>query len=149
MVRRFWIGTLGSAYVGHGETYKHPEDIIWWSKGGVLHGQSPARIALLKQVMTTVPFQEMTPQTNPAAGVYFLAKPGEHYLVYFVKPVAVTVALAGEKPYKMDGIDTWAMTRESMGSAGPGELKFTAPRADFLLHLSACGPDEKMRSQVK
>ena len=149
MVRRFWIGTLRGAYVGHGETYKHPEDILWWSKGGVLHGQSPARIAFLKQVMTAVPFQEMTPQTNPAAGVYLLAKPGEHYLVYFVKPVAVTVALAGEKPYKMDGIDTWAMTRESLGSAGPGELKFTAPRADFLLHLSACAPGEKMRPQVK
>ena len=44
MVQRFWLGTLSGCYVGHGETYKHPKDILWWSKGGVLHGQSPKRI---------------------------------------------------------------------------------------------------------
>ena len=43
MTQRFWLGTLSGCYVGHGETYKHPDDILWWSKGGVLHGQSPAR----------------------------------------------------------------------------------------------------------
>ena len=46
MVQRFWLGTLSGCYVGHGETYKHPQDILWWSKGGVLHGQSPKRIAV-------------------------------------------------------------------------------------------------------
>jgi hypothetical protein len=49
MVRRFWIGTMGGGYVGHGETYQHPEDLLWWSKGGVLHGTSPQRIAWLKK----------------------------------------------------------------------------------------------------
>ena len=44
MTQRFWLGTLSGCYVGHGETYKHPQDILWWSKGGVLHGQSPQRI---------------------------------------------------------------------------------------------------------
>jgi hypothetical protein len=141
MVRRFWIGTLRGAYVGHGETYKHPEDILWWSKGGVLHGESPARIALLKQVMTAVPFQEMLPQPDPAPGVYLLAKPGEHYFVYFTRPVAAAVALAGDRPYKAEGLDTWAMTRTSLGSARPGAFSFAAPRADFLVHLSADAPD--------
>jgi hypothetical protein len=153
MVRRFWIGTLRGAYVGHGETYKHPEDILWWSKGGVLHGESPARIAFLKQVMTAVPFHEMTPAADgaPAAsadgspGVYLLAKPGEHYFLYFTQPGAAAVTLAGDRPYKAEGIDTWAMTRTSLGSAGPGPFSFTAPRADFLLHLSACAPGEKVR----
>jgi len=42
MTRRFWLGTMGGCYVGHGETYVHPDDILWWSKGGVLHGESPA-----------------------------------------------------------------------------------------------------------
>ena len=45
MTQRFWLGTLSGCYVGHGETYRDPQDIIWWAKGGVLHGQSPARIA--------------------------------------------------------------------------------------------------------
>jgi hypothetical protein len=46
MTRNFWMGTLAGCYVGHGETYKHPEDLLWWAKGGVLRGQSPARIQL-------------------------------------------------------------------------------------------------------
>src|SRR5262245_35455975 len=36
MVHRFWQGTVAGTYVGHGETYSHPDDRIWWSKGGVL-----------------------------------------------------------------------------------------------------------------
>src|SRR5690606_13316316 len=51
MTHRFWEGFARGGYVGHGETYLHPEDILWWSKGGVLHGQSPARIAFLRELM--------------------------------------------------------------------------------------------------
>ena len=41
---RFWISVCYSGYAGHGETYEHPEDVLWWSKGGVLHGQSAPRL---------------------------------------------------------------------------------------------------------
>lgn len=51
LTRRFWQATCRGGYCGHGETYAHPEDILWWSRGGVLHGQSPARIAFLRQVV--------------------------------------------------------------------------------------------------
>jgi hypothetical protein len=50
MVHKFWLGTIRGCYVGHGETYNHPEDILWWSKGGALHGESPARIAFYKKI---------------------------------------------------------------------------------------------------
>jgi len=46
MTRRFWLGMANGAYVGHGETYLDSHDILWWSKGGLLHGQSASRIAL-------------------------------------------------------------------------------------------------------
>ena len=55
MVRRFWLGTVGGAYVGHGETYLDPANILWWAKGGILHGQSPARIALTAQESSNPP----------------------------------------------------------------------------------------------
>ena len=55
MTHRFWEGFSRGGYVGHGETYLHPEDILWWSKGGVLHGDSPARIAFLRQIMEAGP----------------------------------------------------------------------------------------------
>src|SRR5262249_46483553 len=55
MTRRFWEGAVRGGYVSHGETYLHPQDVIWWSNGGVLYGQSPARIAFLRQVLEEAP----------------------------------------------------------------------------------------------
>jgi hypothetical protein len=45
LVRRFWAATARGTYCGHGETYLDPNDVLWWSKGGVLHGTSPPQIA--------------------------------------------------------------------------------------------------------
>ena len=51
MVRRFWVVTMQGGYCTHGETYMSPDDIIWWARGGILHGQSPARIAFLRGII--------------------------------------------------------------------------------------------------
>lgn len=59
MVERFWLGFVQGGAVGHGETYLHPDDVLWWSKGGILHGQSAARIAFLRQVFEAAP--DLTP----------------------------------------------------------------------------------------
>ena len=149
MVCHFWLGTIAGCYVGHGETYKHPEDILWWSKGGVLHGESPARIAFLQKIMAEAPpFEAMTPaQLSPDSHV--LSKSGEYYLIYFTNQTTTTLELAGEKNYKVDGIDTWEMTITPLGSASPGEFSFTAPKEDYLLRLSPYAPGEKMRPEAK
>jgi hypothetical protein len=148
MVHRFWMGTIAGCYVGHGETYKHPEDILWWSKGGVLHGQSPARIAFLKEIMAPTPFDEMVP-SELAAGNYMLSKEGGLYFIYSTQSEPVSLDLPGPKAYKVDGIDTWDMTITSFGSAPPGRFHFTAPKPNYLLRLSVYGPGEKMRPEVK
>ena len=49
LVRRFWEATLRGGCAGHGETFVHPQDILWWAHGGVLHGESEPRIAFLKR----------------------------------------------------------------------------------------------------
>lgn len=36
MVHRFWLGFARGGYVGHGETYLNPDEILWWAKGGSL-----------------------------------------------------------------------------------------------------------------
>ena len=121
MTQRFWLGTMGGCYVGHGETYKHPEDILWWSKGGVLHGESPQRIQWLKDLMAAAPaFDELQPLGDDQ-GRYLLAKPGEYYLLYCTGPNPQTIQLAGERPYKVDLIDPWEMTVLPLGTAQPGE----------------------------
>ncbi|MFQ6133833.1 MAG: DUF5060 domain-containing protein, partial [Armatimonadota bacterium] len=146
MVRHFWLGTINGCYVGHGETYKHPQDILWWSKGGVLHGQSPPRIAFLKEIMAQgPPFEELAPQAELPGGNYMLSKPGEYYLIYFPSQERTTVELPGDQPYRCDGIDTWEMTVTPLNDVEPGQRVFAPPTEGFLLRLVAYRPGEKRR----
>lgn len=116
LVLRFWEGTIAGTYVGHGETYLDPDDIIWWSKGGVLHGQSPARLAFLRKIMEEGPSEGLEPidkwQNCPFAG-----KRGEYYLGYFGRqclpewPFELYRAeLTDGMKFKVEVIDTWNMT---------------------------------------
>jgi hypothetical protein len=115
MVHRFWQGAIAGTYVGHGETYKHPADLVWWSKGGELRGASPPRIAFLRKVLEAGPAEGLEPidkwQDERTAG-----KRGEYYLVYFGKdrPTSCAVDVPGknEKPMTLTAevLDTWNMT---------------------------------------
>jgi hypothetical protein len=116
MVHRFWQGTLAGTYVGHGETYRHPGDVLWWSKGGVLRGRSPARIAFLRQILEEGPPEGLEPldkwQDPRMAG-----KKGTYYLIYFGKDrptewafALPRAALPGPLKLRAEVIDTWAMT---------------------------------------
>lgn len=116
MVHRFWQGTIAGTYVGHGETYKHPQDVIWWARGGKLHGQSPARIAFLRKIVEDGPAKGIDPidkwQDLQTAG-----QPGEYYLVYFGKEAPAEwrfelprQGLGNGMKFKLEIIDTWNMT---------------------------------------
>jgi hypothetical protein len=117
LVHRFWEGTIAGTYVGHGETYRHPENLIWWSRGGVLRGQSPPRIAFLRKVIEEGPAEGMEPidkwQDSPVAG-----KPGAYYLVYLGRQAprewAVELPTARRDDpgmtLRVEVIDTWDMT---------------------------------------
>jgi hypothetical protein len=116
MVEAFWQGTIAGTYVGHGETYLHPKDILWWSKGGVLHGKSPKRIAFLKQIIDDAPPEGLEPidkWDDPTVA----GKPGEYYLIYFGKQRPTSwkfelpkEGLANGMPFRIELIDTWNMT---------------------------------------
>ncbi len=116
MVYRFWEGTIAGTYVGHGETYLEPNDIIWWAKGGVLRGQSPPRIAFLRKILEEGPAEGLEPidkwQNYPFAG-----KRGECYLGYFGRqslsewPFELHRAgLSEGMKFRVEVIDTWNMT---------------------------------------
>ena len=149
MVQNFWAGTVSGCYVGHGETYKHPEDLLWWAKGGVLRGESPVRIAFLKDFMTDAPaFDRLKPVGNEK-GRYVLAKEGEYYLAYTTEPQTITVELHGDIPYKIDGIDTWNMKILPVGTAQPGEYTFASAQTDFAYRFTPYAPGEKLRPEAK
>lgn len=55
LVNRFWTVCVQGGYCTHGETYLNEEEILWWSKGGRLTGQSPERIRFLKNIIDALP----------------------------------------------------------------------------------------------
>jgi len=119
LVFRFWNATIAGTYCGHGETFRSDDQVLWWSKGGVLKGQSPARLAFLKQVLQDAPAEGL----DPIGGHPEMAgKPGSYYLVYlgkqaltnwdFVLPQSPTGSrplVAGEQ-FTVDVLDTWNMS---------------------------------------
>ena len=141
MVHNFWAGTVSGCYVGHGETYKHPEDLLWWAKGGILRGESPSRIAFLRDFMGTdaPPFDTLEP-IGDDAGRYVLAKQGEYYLVYTNTPQTITLDLQGDMPYKIDRVDTWNMKVVPVGTAQPGAYTFAAPHSGSACRFTPYAP---------
>jgi hypothetical protein len=131
LVRRFWLGTAGGAYVGHGETYLHPEDILWWSKGGALHGESPKRIAFLRKLLEEGPADGLTPLEDkyPAGCV-----PGRYYLYYFDshQPGEWTFDLPKGRSFKVDIIDPWEMRVTPVEGTFEGRFKVSLPSKPYL-----------------
>ena len=134
MVHRFWLGTVAGCYVGHGETYADPQDILWWSKGGVLHGQSPARIAFLKKILEESPATGLDPVEQPWAGQFFAGKEGEYYLGYFgdEKPAKWALELPKGARFQAEIIDTWAMTVTTAPAALEGACEVALPGSPRL-----------------
>ncbi|MBI1277599.1 MAG: DUF5060 domain-containing protein [Anaerolineaceae bacterium] len=112
-VHRIWIMVTNGGYAGHGETYMHPQDILWWSKGGVLHGESWRRVAFLRKLMEEGPVGGLTPMedswvwTRVSGG-----KNGDYRLIYFGEhqPLSWIEGLPDSPDYEIDIIDTWEMT---------------------------------------
>ena len=116
MVHRFWEGTIAGTYVGHGETLLNPEEILWWSKGGALRGQSPARIAFLRKLLEQGPAEGLEP-IDKWQNVRLAGKVGTYYLIYFGKERPAEwkfelpkAGLAKGMKFGVDVIDTWGMT---------------------------------------
>jgi hypothetical protein len=110
MVHKFWDTVCRGGYGGHGETYVDPDDVLWWSKGGVLHGKSPARIGFLRSIVQDAPSQKWGPLGSrgdwAAIGVE-----GEYMLTYFGQnqPSYWPLELPENAEYHLDVIDAQAM----------------------------------------
>jgi Domain of unknown function (DUF5605)/Protein of unknown function (DUF4038)/Domain of unknown function (DUF5060) len=116
LVNRFWNAIIAGTYATHGETYLDPEhDNIWWSHGGVLHGESPKRIAFLRSIVEAAP--PGIEQIDPWQDMRVAGKRGEYYLVYFGKETPTewsfdlpATKLAEPMKFRVELIDAWNMT---------------------------------------
>ena len=133
MTRRFWEAFVRGGYPGHGETYQHPENILWWSHGGTLHGESPARIKFLSELMHQTPGGGLVPVKgewdevagSAAGGAYSI-----HYYGWF-RPGFRTFSLPEDHSYEVEVIDTWNMTINKAGTF-QGKFKITLPGREYM-----------------
>jgi hypothetical protein len=130
LTHRFWEGVSRGGYVGHGETYLHPEDILWWSKGGTLHGQSPPRIAFLRSIL------EGGTALDPLDTTWDLTQSGDDgfRLIYFGvhRPATKQLRLPAGHTYAVDLIDPWAMTITPLGSSYSGTCEVQLPGRPYM-----------------
>jgi hypothetical protein len=141
MVRRFWETTVRGGYCGHGETYLDPQDVIWWSKGGSLKGDSPQRIAFLRRILESLPpgglnpLGEITNTHIPSAG-----QPGRFYLTYFgfrqPGEITVRISTAGDgQGHRAEIIDTWNMTVTAVPGTFQERTTIQLPSRPYLALL--------------
>jgi hypothetical protein len=115
----------------------------------VLHGESPQRIQWLKEFIAQAPpFHELDPRRASEGGL-LLSKPGEYYLLYALRQQPLSLQLPGDRPYKLDLVDPWAMTVSSLGSAPAGNVTVTPHKPDLAYRITPYAPGEKLRPQAK
>ncbi|WP_420852133.1 DUF5605 domain-containing protein [Paenibacillus hamazuiensis] len=132
MTARFWDGFARGGYVGHGETFLNPEEVVWWSKGGKLYGESPERIAFLRRI-----FEEMPESAGPLESFRdapTIGTEGEYYLQYFGihRPAYRELPLPEGKKFQVDIIDTWNMTVTTLGSECEGLTRVDMPGRPYI-----------------
>ena len=137
LVRRFWEATCRGGYAGHGETYMHPEDKLWWSHGGELYGESPERFKFLQQILREIPGVGLRPikagWDEVACSVESTSGTGAYYLYYygFNRPSFRQFYFDDINHYEVDVIDTWNMIIEHKGVT-KGKFIVDLPRKEYI-----------------
>ena len=139
MVRRFWEGAVRGGYPGHGETFLNPEDILWWSHGGKLHGESWKRIGFLLDVLADVPgrgLRCLPAEWDSVCGVPEdpeLAERTGYRLYYysFMRPSFRDFRFDDSTLYHAEVIDTWNMTVTDAGDRR-GRFRVELPARPYM-----------------
>ena len=141
LTRRFWEAACRGTYPGHGETYMDPSDVLWWSHGGVLHGESWKRFELLHQIMTETPGVGLMPFNRPGGWDEVCAVPEKefmlpvksYYLFYysFMRPSFRDFYFDDETEFTVRVIDTWEMTVEERGTF-KGKFRVELPGKQYM-----------------
>ncbi|MDO4458718.1 MAG: DUF5605 domain-containing protein [Clostridia bacterium] len=137
LTRRFWEACMRGGYAGHGETYQHPEDILWWSHGGELHGDSPARIKFLHEILKETPGhylkrgEGMFDETVAVPESMFESKLYEIHYFGFGRPSYRMFYLPEDKKYQVEIIDTWEMTVKDAG-VHSGTFRIELPGKEYM-----------------
>ncbi len=126
MTRRFWEAVCRGGYPGHGETYLENDDVLWWSHGGKLHGESWKRFGFLHRIMMETPGNGLclcpdgewdTVTAVPDSQKQKQMKVKDYYLIYFsfMRPSFREFHFDETTRFRVKVLDTWNMTVEDQG----------------------------------
>ncbi|MFF1571398.1 DUF5605 domain-containing protein [Leifsonia sp. NPDC058292] len=138
VVDRFWAGMIRGGYLTHGETFYRDDEVIWWSKGGRLQGESVARIAFLRRLVEESPTGRLDPLASdwdaPWGGVK-----DQYILIYFGlhRPKFRDVVIPDGMHARIQVVDTWNMTVEDVPGTHSGTTRIQLPaRPHMALRLT-------------
>ena len=119
--------------------------MLWWSKGGTLKGESPARIAFLREIIEDVPQPGLSPfgpreerRTIIPDGIFKGMAGGhkgeDYYLLYLARHQSRFryFNLPEGGSYQIDIIDTWNMTIDRFADAASGQVEVELPRKKYM-----------------
>ena len=143
MTEKFWRGFTNGGFVGHGETYvtenpvQLPEvssDVLWWSKGGNLKGESPERIKFLRKIIETAPPYLKSIPLFTWMPFSCVGIDREFYLGYLndAQPRSVVIDLPKDASYKVEIIDTWNMTIKPVDKKFTGRSLIELPAKPYI-----------------
>jgi hypothetical protein len=132
LVRRCWEGAVRGGYVTHGETYYNEAEILWWAKGGMLTGDSPARIGFLATILAEAPSGRYEPLPGDSDAPW--AGDTDHRLVYFgfQRPCRRTILTLPGTRWEVDVIDTWNMTVDTLPGTFDGRFTVKLPGREYM-----------------
>ncbi|MBQ7981828.1 MAG: DUF5605 domain-containing protein, partial [Oscillospiraceae bacterium] len=133
LVRRFWEAACRGGYGGHGETYICEENVLWWSHGGILRGESGDRIAFMKKIIEQIPSQRLNPKYSSWDDVCGESADGSCCIYYysFMRPSFREYYFDDTTEYSVEVIDTWDMTVTNMGSF-KGRFSVPLPSKQYM-----------------
>ncbi len=161
LVHRFWQGKIRGGYVGHGETFRNKEEVLWWSKGGKLRGESPPRIAFLRKLLEQKGRIEPV-QFGPGWQPYPIAQQGDSFLVYFgrhapkfigsktTRIIEEAVPKHAGASWRFEVIDPWEMTVTPIaGSFKGADYEIPLPGKMFMAVRATPSPRGKAVAAAK
>ncbi len=139
LLRRFWEASCRGGYAGHGETLMNPEDVLWWSHGGKLRGESWKRFGFLYDILCETPGLGLAPYNLKWDCVCavpeqeWMQPVKSYYLIYlgYTCPSFKEYHFDDETEFAVEVIDTWNMTIEKRG-VFKGKFKVDLPGREYM-----------------